>query len=455
MLKPVLGQGVPNSGIGVPNAPPSSIINGATPCTGCAAGGVLYNNGGVVTTDIGLTEAIGGTLTQTKTIAAVSTDGFVLQNTTPAAVGAQQWSPRLHFIGQGWKTATGGASQISDWIIEDQVAQGTANPAGVLAVSYQINGGGYINVFQISTTLSGGLITTPTNSAFNLNANSQSFTSAGNFASWNGGVIGWSSTSASTGTIDALFTRAGPANIQFGAANVNGAPVAQILSFQGALAGSATNQSSATTTVKGSLGTGTGTNGDIVFQTGTNTTTGTAQATATTAMTIKGETQQVVFASTDATSISTGSIQNPGGMSVNKRVWFNGISASAGLQTAVLCQSSGGEVIADSVACLASSARFKEGFGLISDQQLRDKTEHFTVKSWRYKRELGSVFPDRYYRERIGLVAEDVAAIDSRLVELDADGQARTIDFNAVLGLLAARMSKISVEFNEYKKNHP
>ena len=39
---------------------------------------------------------------------------------------------------------------------------------------------------------------------------------------------------------------------------------------------------------------------------------------------------------------------------------MDGITASSGLQTAVLCQSSGGEVIADSVACLASSARFKE-----------------------------------------------------------------------------------------------
>ena len=106
------------------------------------------------------------------------------------------------------------------------------------------------------------------------------------------------------------LTSPGNANWQFGNANVNGAPVAQTLSFQGALAGSATNQASASTTIIGSLGTGTGTNGDIIFQTGVKVGTGTAQATATTALTIKGETQQVQFAAgtTSNTSISFGDI---------------------------------------------------------------------------------------------------------------------------------------------------
>jgi hypothetical protein len=92
---------------------------------------------------------------------------------------------------------------------------------------------------------------------------------------------------------NAILTGPGAANLQFGAANVNGAPVAQKLSFQGALAGSATNQASANTTIVGSLGTGTGTNGDFIFQVGVKTSTGTNQATATTAVTIKGETLQV------------------------------------------------------------------------------------------------------------------------------------------------------------------
>lgn len=44
----------------------------------------------------------------------------------------------------------------------------------------------------------------------------------------------------------------------------------------------------------GSLPTGTGTSGDIIFQTGVKTGSGTTQGAATTALTIKGETQNVV-----------------------------------------------------------------------------------------------------------------------------------------------------------------
>lgn len=82
------------------------------------------------------------TITTTKSIGAVSTDGLVLQNTTAAAAGAQQWSPRLHFIAQGWKT-TGTASVATDWIIENQSVQGAANPTSSLAFLSQIAGGGY------------------------------------------------------------------------------------------------------------------------------------------------------------------------------------------------------------------------------------------------------------------------------------------------------------------------
>jgi hypothetical protein len=112
-------------------------------------------------------------------------------------------------------------------------------------------------------------------------------------------ALGLANNAAITWTGEGIITSPAVATIQFGAANVNGAPVAQTLSFQGALAGSATNQASANTTIIGSLGTGTGTNGDTIFQTGKKTTTGSVQATATTALTIKGETQQL------ATSINS------------------------------------------------------------------------------------------------------------------------------------------------------
>lgn len=76
-------------------------------------------------------------------IGATSTDGFVLTNPTAATVGAQKWSPRLHFTGQGWKTTATAGSQTVDWIQELVPAQGTTSPSASLNYSYQINGGGY------------------------------------------------------------------------------------------------------------------------------------------------------------------------------------------------------------------------------------------------------------------------------------------------------------------------
>jgi hypothetical protein len=85
------------------------------------------------------------TLAQSRAyaIGTTSTDGHVLANTTAAAAGAQQFSPRIHFTGQGWKTNATAASQTVDWILENQPIQGAANPTTNLVASYQVNGGGY------------------------------------------------------------------------------------------------------------------------------------------------------------------------------------------------------------------------------------------------------------------------------------------------------------------------
>lgn len=94
----------------------------------------------------------------------------------------------------------------------------------------------------------------------------------------------------------AILTGSAAATLQYGAADVNGAPVAQTIKFQNALAGSATNTASPNATIIGALGTGTGTNGNIIFQVGVKTTTGSVQATPTTALTITGETLAITAA---------------------------------------------------------------------------------------------------------------------------------------------------------------
>jgi hypothetical protein len=104
------------------------------------------------------TPAITTSETVTRTVNATSADGLILTNTTAATVGAQQFSPRLHLIGQGWKTTATAASQTVDWITEIQPVQSTANPLNELTFSAQTNAGGYQPALRLrydGTTLGG------------------------------------------------------------------------------------------------------------------------------------------------------------------------------------------------------------------------------------------------------------------------------------------------------------
>lgn len=83
--------------------------------------------------------------------------------------------------------------------------------------------------------------------------------------------------------------------IKLGNADV-AAPIAQTLSVQDVAAGT-TNTAGVTTTLIGSLSTGSGTSGDIVLQTGGTGAASTVKNTAVTALTIKGATQAVIIAS--------------------------------------------------------------------------------------------------------------------------------------------------------------
>lgn len=132
-----------------------------------------------------------------------------------------------------------------------------------------------------------------------------------------------------------------------------------------------------------------------------------------------------LIATIDATSTSTGTLINPGGMAVNKRVFMNGLTASAGLQTAVICQSSAGELIADSVACLASSARFKENLVPMSDSVALAEVMQLRPHTGRYKPE--GMFNNS--REHVWFIAEQVAEIDTRLVGYDNTGLVRSVDY--------------------------
>lgn len=167
--------GATYGGTGVNNGSNTLTLGGVTSITG---GGTIALAGFTVTAPASLTIAGLGianifTLAQTVQrdgIGTTSTDALVLANTTAAAAGAQQYSPRLRLTGQGWKTNATAASQTVDWAIEAQPAQGAANPSSNLAFLSQINGGGYSTLLSLSTTNaanSSGVTLIP-NSNFNI-----------------------------------------------------------------------------------------------------------------------------------------------------------------------------------------------------------------------------------------------------------------------------------------------
>lgn len=239
-------------------------------------------------------------------IGTTSTDGIVLQNTTAAAAGAQQFSPRIRLTGQGWKTNATAGSQTVDWGIENVPVQGAANPTANLTFSAQVNGGGYSAV--MSLTNGGVLQFGGTTSSFTALRNSNTSLEArladnsdyakfrsGAFESYDGGgnakvcrsgtsilglaqdvSINWANNSSYfAGTADLFMRRAAAATFAFGTTDA-AAPVAQNFTVQNVVAGT-TNTAGATWTFKGSAGTGTGAGGAINFQVAPAGTTGTAQ----------------------------------------------------------------------------------------------------------------------------------------------------------------------------------
>lgn len=220
-------------------------------------------------------------------IGTTSTDGIILQNTTAATVGAQQYSPRLRLTGSGWKTNATAAAQTVDWIIENQPLQGAASPATALTFASQVNGGGYTNYFRMVNGTSGSYSGTTLSSIasnFNLSSNDGVYvgitinsvtgvTLSGNLTVLNssatlpvGSTFQWST--------DLILRRSAAANLAFGAADA-ASPVAQTLSVQNVVAGT-TNTAGATWTHRASLGTSQGapgrhsfTNGAMIAASGT------------------------------------------------------------------------------------------------------------------------------------------------------------------------------------------
>lgn len=80
---------------------------------------------------------------QYDAIGTTVTDGLLLTNTTQAAAGAQQYSPAVHWTGQGWKTNATAASQSVDFRSYVVPVEGTTAPSGTWTLESSVNGGAF------------------------------------------------------------------------------------------------------------------------------------------------------------------------------------------------------------------------------------------------------------------------------------------------------------------------
>jgi hypothetical protein len=329
----------------------------------------------------------------------------------------------------------------------------TTSAAASLLLDLQVGSAGKFQISKAGTARAasgGGFALTQSGAAITGNRSLTLFDSGSGGSVYITGALGLSALNSDSGaSADVFIRRVGAANPGLGAADA-ASPIAQTLSVQNVVAGTADTAGVATTII-GSLSTGSGASGDIILKTGGTGASSTVQNTATTALTIKGATQNIVVASaTESTTTTSGALQVAGGAAIRKRVFIDGITTSSGLQTAVLCQSSGGEMIADSVACLASSGRFKQDVkplmvGLDEVMRLRPV-------SYRYKQEGIFAHNANYLRERIGFIAEDVQQIEPRVVGYEADGKtARTVSYETMVPLLVKSIQELKGEVDTLK----
>lgn len=203
--------------------------------------------------------------------------------------------------------------------------------------------------------------------------------------------------------------------LQLGPKDVDTGPVAQTLRVQGPLVGGTSNVAGPNWTLLGSLGKGNANSGDIIFQTGGAVgASGTTIATATTALTIKGVTQNVLVAG---------------------QIVVANMTQTSAAQSGTVCFSAAGLTYDATLGCLASLPELKDFHGkIINASSALDKITPMWA-SWKVTtpewmggdHEIQPVFN-----------AREVAAVDGRLVSYGPDGKLRGVRYMEMTAYLWA-----------------
>ena len=147
----------------------------------------------------------------------VDTAGFLLQNTTSAALGAQQYSPSIVQSGRGWAT-TGSTSQAVNFRTYVQPVQGTANATANQITDFSVGGGAYTTLSTLSSAGGLTIIGTMTAPVLSITQQNADNVISGSLAIGGGAAIGqqkfhinqnnqgWIATAVSTLTLGGVNT---------------------------------------------------------------------------------------------------------------------------------------------------------------------------------------------------------------------------------------------------------
>lgn len=153
----------------------------------------------------------------------------------------------------------------------------------------------------------------------------------------------------------------------------------------------------------------------------------------------------IATTATDATSTSTGAIKNTGGMSVNKRVFMNGLSADTASTDNTVCHNtSTNEIMTGTGAagiCLGtSSARYKRD--IISAHVGLDELLRLRPVNFYYLPGRGG--PQLQY----GFLAEEVVDVIPSIVGLNRDAEPNSVDMMAMVPILVNAVKELKGEID-------
>lgn len=416
-------------------------------------------------------------------IGTAATDGLILENTTAAGAGAQQYSPRLHYIAQGWKTNATAASQTVDWAVQEVPVQGSSNPSANLVISSQINGGGYSTR---ATFTSGGFfgLGTEGNPQYGLvfSKNATTGLALGSVAatgliaevdatsarmllsSWGASTLGYDGIAAGGTAASPTATTSGiQLNALGGRGYANGAyPTASAaliseialnswtasdtssyITFNTTPSGSTTRALAVQIQASGGVSIGSTTDPGIgsLFANA-------AGAAATPSISFGNVTTGLYSVSTTGLGLTVnGTVRLDYGITTAS-TWtmsgnFNapGIASLSANTTAYVCwTTSTGAISRDSVTCLSSLRKLKKGIKPLDGAMVEIMELHPRTFEWR------DPMDQNQRGEQVGFVAEEVDGVDPRLASHSSDGGLHGWREEAMVTLLTRGIQELKAD---------